>query len=401
MTKEFEFYRRKLDNGLTILLEKRETPVSVVAVSSSVCFGAQYEREDIKGISHFIEHLVFKGTKNRSVTQISREIESKGGESNASTGDITTCFWSKLSKKYFSVGADVSRDLVLNPLFEKNELEKERNVILEEIKMYHDDPDLYVIDKLKGLLYAKPFGMHVLGTEKTVSNLSREKIIEVFNSAYTTDNMIFTVVGDVSLEEIVEEGKKFPKTNKKINFIPIIKKNGELIEKRNGIDQASIAIGFHMPTFKDKDRYAAEIFNCILGDGMMSRLFQEIREKRGLCYSIQSTLEQSRDYSCEIIHAGAQKEKVKELKELALKEVKKMQNLKKADFEEAKERLIGSNKIDQEVCDLTMLELVSEEIAGNAEEHYEYEEKINAVKLEEVQNLGKLKGYSFVALLPE
>jgi predicted Zn-dependent peptidase len=399
MAKEVEFYRKKIDNGLTILLEKRKTPV--VAVSSSVCFGAQYESENIKGISHFIEHLVFKGTKNRSVTQIPYEIESKGGIINASTGDEITCYWNKLPKKYFSVGADVSRDLILNPLFEKESLERERNVILEEIKMYHDNPGAYVIEKLKELLYEKPFGLSIAGSEKTVSSLSREKIIEIFNSVYSTNNMIFCAVGDVEIDEVIEEGKKFPKTNKKINFIPIIKKNGELIEKRNGIDQASVAIGFHMPTFNDKNRYSAEIFNCILGDGMMSRLFQEIREKRGLCYSIRSGVEQSKDYSFEIIHAGTPKEKVKELKELALKEIKKMQNLKKSDFEEAKERLIGSNEIEKEKSDLTMLELVSEEIAGNAEEYYKYEERINSVKLEEVQNLGKLKGYSFVALLPE
>jgi predicted Zn-dependent peptidase len=401
MAKEFEFYRRKLDNGLTILLEKRETPVSVVSVSTSVCFGAQYESEDIKGISHFIEHLVFKGTKNRTFNQIAREIEIKGGTIDATTCDPITYFSNKLPKKYFSVGADVSRDLVLNPLFEKNELEKERKVILEEIKTDHDNPGAYVIDKIKELLYEKPFGLPIFGTEKTVSSLSREKIIEVFNSVYTTDNIIFTVVGDVSLEGIVKEGKKFPKTNKKINFIPIIKKNNELIEKRNGINQASVAIGFHMPTYKDKNRYAADIFNCILGDGMMSTLFQEIREKRGLCYSIQSALEQSKDYGHEIIYAGTPKEKVSELKELVLKEVKKMQNLKKSYFEEAKERLIGSDKIDQEDSNLTMLQLISEEIAGNAEEHYKFEERINSVKLEDVQNLGKLKGYSFVALLPE
>ncbi|MBT4166442.1 insulinase family protein [archaeon] len=397
--KKVEFKRRKLDSGLTVIFEKRNIPI--VAVASSVKFGAQYENEDIKGISHFMEHLVFKGTKNRSVTDIPREVENKGGILNAFTAEEVTCFWNKMPSKYFSLSADIPRDLVLNPLFEKEALERERKVILEEIKMYHDNPSTHVLEKIKEMLYKKPFNMSIAGTLKTVAGLTREKVVELFDSIYSTNNMIFSVVGDVEWEEVLNEANKFPKMNKKINKIPIVEKNGEMVEKRKGIDQAHLVFGFHMPKLGDKNRYAAEIFDSVLGGGMSSRLFQEVREKRGLCYTIKGHLEQSKDYSYEMIYAGTVKEKVKEIRELILKEIKKLGELKKSDFEEIKERLIGLRGISKEKSDLTMIELLQEELGGNAENYYKYEEEISRVRLKDVQNLSKLNGYSFVSLVPE
>jgi len=397
--KEPEFYRRKLDNGITVIFEKRTAPV--VAVASSVKFGAQYESEKIKGISHFIEHLVFKGTKKRNVKEIAEAIESKGGIINAFTGEEVTSYWNKLPSKHFNLGADVSRDLVLNPLFEKNAMERERNVILEEIKMYHDNPSTYVLELIKEMLFEKPFGFSIAGTLKTVEGLSRKRIIDLYNSIYSTNNIIFSVVGGVSFEKVLDEAKKFPKKSSDIRQIPIICKNGEIIEKRKGIDQAHEVFGFHMPLMTDKNRYGAEIFDSILGGGMSSRLFQEVREKRGLCYAIKSNLEQSKDYSYEMIYVGTTKDKIKTVKELILKEIKKMKYLKQSDLSEAKERLIGLRQINEEKCDSTMIDLLQEELGGNAGNYYKYEEEIGKVKLSDVRELSKLKGFSFVALVPE
>jgi len=399
MTREVSFYRKRLDNGLTVVFEERKIPV--IAISASVKFGAQFESENIKGISHFIEHLVFKGTKNRSVEEIPKEIEKKGGIINAFTSEDINAYWNKMPSKHFSLGIDIARDLVLNPLFEKEPFERERKVILEEIKMYHDNPATHVIEKIKEKLYEKPFNMSVAGTHETVSSLSRENVVELFNSIYSTNNMIVCVVGKASWEEVLEEAKKFPKINKTISSVPIILKNGEEIEKRKGIDQAHLVLGFHMPNLNDKNRYSAEIFDSILGCGMSSRLFQEIREKRGLCYAIKSSLEQSKDYAYEIIYSGTVKEKVNEIKELALKEIRKLRDLKKSDFEEAKETLIGLKQVNNEKCDVTMVELLQEEIGGNSENYYNYEENIGKVKLEDVKELSKLKGFSFVALVPD
>ncbi len=397
--KQCEFYRKKLESGLTVIFERRQMPI--ISVSASVKFGAQFEHEGIKGISHFIEHLVFKGTKKRSVFEIPQEIESKGGIINAFTGEEITCYWNKLPSKYFGLGSDIARDLVLNPTFEKNALERERKVILEEIKMYHDNPSSYVLEKIKEMLYEKPFNLSIAGTLKTVAGLSREKVVELFNSIYASNNIILSVVGKADWEEVLAEAMKFPKTNEKINTIPIMLKNGESIEKRKGIDQAHEVFGIHMPKLSDKNRYAAEIFDSVLGGGMSSRLFQEIREKRGLCYAIKSHLEQSRDYSYLMIYSGTTKEKVIEIKKLILKEIKKLEDLKQADLDEAKERLIGLKEVSNEKCESTMIELLQEEIGGDAQNYYKYEEEINKVKLKEVRELSNLKGYSFVALLPE
>src|SRR3989344_5829854 len=164
--KSVQFYAKKLANGLTVLCEERKAPV--VATATAVKYGAQYESSATKGVSHFIEHLVFKGTAKRNVQQIPKEIEEKGGVINAFTSEELTCFWNKLPSQHFALGADIAIDLVINPLFEKNAIERERNVVAEEIKMYHDNPSSHVLEKTKSLLYAPPFNMSISGTQKTL-----------------------------------------------------------------------------------------------------------------------------------------------------------------------------------------------------------------------------------------
>jgi predicted Zn-dependent peptidase len=305
-----------------------------------------------------------------------------------------------MPKKHFALGADISRDLVTGPLFEKKALERERRVVLEEIKMYHDNPGSHVLEKIKELLYKGPFNMSIAGTHESVSGLSRERIIRLFNDVYAANNMVFSVVGEVKWEDVLREARKFPNVNRKINDVKIGLSNGESIEKRKGIDQAHEVIGFHMPKLGDRNRYAAELFDSILGGGMSSRLFQEVREKRGLCYAVKSNLEQSKDYGYEVVYVGTTKDKVGEVRKLVLKEVKGMGSLKESDLREAKERLIGLREINKEKADSTMIELLQEEIGGNAENYYNYDEKISEVKLSDVRELSKLKGSSFAALVP-
>jgi len=396
--REPDFHRKKLDNGITVICETRNIPV--VAISTSVKYGAKYESENIKGISHFIEHLVFKGTKKRSVKEISSVIENKGGIINAFTSEEVTCFWNKLPSKYFDLGADVSRDLVLNPLLSENALERERKVILEEIKMYHDNPSYYVLEKIKEMLYQKPFNMPIAGTAKSVSHLSRDVIINTHRSIYSTNNMIFTAIGKIDIDEVLNEAIKFPKSFNQLPKVKVVPMNKDFTEERKGIDQAHFVLGFHMPCFVNKSRYAAEIFDSILGGGMSSRLFQEIREKRGLGYAVRSSLEQSKDYAYEVIYVGTVKEKIEEVKKIILKEIKKMKNLTLGDLNDAKERLIGLREVEKEKCDSTMVDLIHEELGGSAENYYKYEENINNVKLKEVKLLSKLKGFSTVSLVP-
>lgn len=399
MVKEPEFYKKKLKNGLTILFEKRNLPVVCSSVTSKS--GSEYETEKLKGISHFIEHLVFKGTKKRNVKQISEEVEKRGGIINAFTSEEFTCFWNKLPSKYLNIGIDIASDLVLEPLFEKEALERERKVILEEIKMYNDNPQLYVMNKIKELLYEKPFGMFTAGTCETMSKINREDVLKIYDN-YSTNNMMLTVVGNANFDEICKMAEKiFPETKKKIQETKPIIKNSQLVEKRKGVEQANLVFGYHVPTLKDKNRYTAEILDILLTGGMSSKLFQEIREKRGLAYAVKGILEQNKNYGYEMIYVGTVKEKVKEVKELILKEIEKLRNLENKELEEAKEQLIGLRQLESEDSEQTMIELIAEENAGNAEEYYRYEDKINSIKLEDVRKMAKLKGYSFIALVPE
>ncbi len=393
------FYRKKLGNGLTVLFEKRNLPVFTSSVTMK--FGAEYELANLKGVSHFIEHLVFKGTKNRKQQEITGDIEKKGGIVNAFTSEEVTCFWNKLPAKYFDLGIDISSDLALNPLFDATELERERNVILEEIKMNNDNPQAYVIRKIKELLYEPPFGMFIAGNNKTMAKINREEVLKVYEN-YSSNNMILTAIGNADFNEICNIGKKiFPKHNKIINSMKPIIKNGGKVEKRKGVDQANLVLAYHVPTLQDKNRYSAEIVHAILAEGMSSKLFQEIREKRGLAYAVKGLLQQDKNYGYEMIYVGTTKENSEKVKKLILDEIKKLQKLHVRDFSEAKEQLIGLKDVGSENSEDAMLELISEENAGNAGEYYKYEERINKLKLEEVKKLVKLKGYSFFALLPE
>ncbi len=400
MMKEREFYRKKLGNGLTVLFEKRQLPV--VTVSTTCKYGSEFETSALKGVSHFIEHLVFKGTKNRTVNEISGEIEKKGGIINAFTSEEITCYWNKLPSRHLATGIDISSDLALNPLFDKEALERERKVILEEIKMYNDNPQVYVKEKIKDFLYEKPFGMFGAGTLQTMAKMSRQNVLDIYNSAYSTNNMILAVVGKADFEEICGIAEKiFPKTEKRYQEKKPAMRNFEIIEKRKGVEQANLVFGYHVPTLKEKERYSAEVLDVILAGGMSSRLFREIREKRGLAYAVKGILQQDKNYGYEMIYIGTVKEKVRQVKELILKEIKKIQKLGKSEFEEAKEELIGGREVESESSEQVMTDLISEENAGNAEEYYKYEGRINSVKLEGVKKLAKLKGYSFIALVPE
>lgn len=395
-----EFYRKVLGNGLVVLFEKRQLPV--VAVSSSVRYGAAYETEKVKGVSHFIEHLMFKGSKTRSQEEIAREIEKKGGILNGYTSEEITSFWCKLRSKFLDIGGEICSDLILNPRFDVKEFEKEKRVIIEEIRMYKDNPRLYVIDKIKELLYEKPFGMSVAGTEDSVRGLSRNNVMGLHNSVYAPNQMIFAVIGKSDIEAVLELAKKlFPKKEARVEFRMPVKKNEERVEKRKGIDQANFVLAFHVPDVRSKKRYDVEILNSILAGGMSSRLFQEIREKRGLAYAVKGDIDIGVGYGYYGIYVGTTKEKLKEVKEIILRELKKIRDLKNRDLEEAKEQLIGLNEVEREDSVRAMTELVQEEIWGKAEEYYKYADRINAVRLEDVKKLAKIKSYSAIALIPE
>lgn len=397
-----KFQKRTLKNGMVVVMEKRDLPI--VAVSITNRFGGAYEEEKIKGIAHFIEHLVFTGTKTRTHEDISREIEKKGGVLNAFTAQEVTSFWFKLPSQHLFAGLDILADMLKNPKFDEKKFEKEKKVILEEIKMYHDMPERNVYDKIEENLFEKPFGTGVIGKKESVSALSRDFTADYFKKVYLPENFIATIVGDADFEKVCAYFEKnFEREGRQLGQKRIIKKNAESVEERPGIDQAHFIFGVHAPLPDDKDYYALEVLDAYLANGMSSRLFLEIREKRGLAYSVRSAANSEKNYSYYTIYVGTTKEAVPEVKKIIIEEFKNMQKMSEEDLREAKERVIGLKEVSSEESVNVMNLLMGNELVSDAGEYYRYAENINKVKLEDVKRLarGLIKKYSTAAIVPK
>lgn len=380
--------------------EIRELPLVSLSITNE--FGAAHETADIKGIAHCMEHLVFTGTKTRTHEDISREIEKKGGIINAFTSDSVTSFWFKLPAEHMLAGLDILTDILGNPIFDEKKCEKEKKVILEEIKMYHDAPQYHIYEKINENLYEKPFGIGVIGTKETVSGLQRDFIVNYFKQKYSPENYIVTFVGKVDPEEICEYlEKKFKKGNKKSTHLTIQKKNAKTIEKRAGVDQAHYVFGRHAPLAMSKEVYAFELMDAFLASGMSSHLFLTIREERGLAYSVKSMLDAQRDYSYYTIYVGTKKEAITQVEKLIIDGFKRVQKMSEKELAEAKDRLLGLKRIAREDSTDVMNELMRAEFCGGAEKYYRYEEEIKKIKLEDVKKVAELKGYSSAAIVPE
>ncbi|MCX8194015.1 MAG: insulinase family protein [Candidatus Pacearchaeota archaeon] len=261
----------------------------------------------------------------------------------------------------------------------------------------------FLFDKVKELLYRKPFALPILGSKETIVSFDRKTFLEWHDQFYNSSNTIVSVVGNAEIEEIKKLAETLSTYNKKIPQIKIspLNKNREFIEKRKDIDQAHLALAFNVSKLSDKERYASEIFNAILGQGMSSWLFQEVREKRGWAYSIKSFLEQEKDYGHCIVYAGVDKKNLKKVKEIVLKEISKFKELKTRELEEAKEQCIGNWQLEMEDSERTAAALTIQEIATKAEDFYRYDEKISSTKLQDVKNIAEIKNYVFAAVVPK
>ena len=399
MTKK-NFYRKKLKNGMTLLFEKRDIPVTTVCFATK--YGSAYESIEQKGIAHFIEHMVFKGTRKRTAEQIAAELEKIGGELNAFTSDEFTGFHVKLPSRYLNKGIDVLSDIFFSPLIDEQEMEKERKVILEEMKIYHDDPQKYVFDKIRELSYKKPFGISPIGTVETLSKMHRQHLVKEHSRNYTPSNTILCVVGNNEIDEIVRLAEKLKVKNIEVeNKVKPERINEKCIEKRKGIHQSNLMLSLPSVKATDKLRYAVQAFATILGEGMSSKLFKEIREKRGLAYAVKSFFDCGRDYGNVLFYVGTEKGKEEEVKELVIKEIRKMKDLPEKEMKEVKEQLIGSYETAQEDSRNVCFNLILDEICGGAEEYYMFVENIKKIRLDEIRNLADFKDYSYIALVPE
>jgi predicted Zn-dependent peptidase len=397
------FQKRKLKNGIIVLHEKRDLPVVSFGISNP--FAASHETSDIKGIAHFIEHLLFTGTSTRTHEDISREIEKKGGILNAFTAQDVTSYWFKLPSEHLTSGMDIIIDMLKNPKFDEEKFEKEKKVILEEIKMYHDMPQRHVFEKIEENLYEKPFGEGVIGSKETVSKMTRDFVKEYFEKKYSPENYIVTLVGNADFDKVCDYlENQFSPENKQTNALEIKRKNAETTEEREGIDQAHFVFAMHAPESTSEKRYHLETLHSYLASGMSSKLFLEIREKRGLAYSVRGSINSEKNYSYYSIYVGTTKEAIPEVKKLILEEFSKVEEMTEKDLEESKERLIGLKKVSSEEGVNVMNELLFEEVStGKAENCYKFEEEIKKVKLENVKSLAKelVKEYSTAAIVPK
>jgi len=355
----FQVEKKILDNGLRVILVPMEnSEASTIQVLVGV--GSKNETKNINGISHFLEHLFFKGTKHRpNAGDVRRELDRIGASHNAFTSNEITGFWVKSSVKDFDIGLDIVSDILLEPLFKKEEIEKERGVILQEISMYEDLPQRKVIDVLLNVMYGdQPAGWSVAGTKQTVSQISRPDILDYKEKNYLASNMTVIVAGGINkkiaLEKISKIFKKIkkgePKTREKTKILqqsPTVK----FLNKKS--DQSHLAIGIKSYDMFDDRRYALNLLSVILGGNPSSRLFTEIREKLGLAYYIGSAVELQTDLGILLIKAGVSHENlertVKKIIEI-LADLRTKGVLKK-ELDDAKSFIRGQTALNLETSD--------------------------------------------------
>ncbi|HWA96698.1 MAG TPA: pitrilysin family protein [Terracidiphilus sp.] len=392
MTNERNLRRTVLSNGLIVLTERMEH-VRSVAMGVWIKSGSRCEPAETNGISHFVEHMVFKGTRSRTAQHIAREMDSIGGNLDAFTGKETICFNVKSLGDHVPIALDVLGDLVLNPVFAEGEIERERGVILEEIKIDEDNPDVLVHELFTQNFWKDhPLGKPILGTTSTVARLSQQQLFDYHNDRFHGGNMVFSAAGDLDHDLFVGQvATKFaplasgivmgeeqaPPTSARI-----------ILRNKKALEQVQICLGVPAPPITDENRYVTLILNTILGGGMSSRLFQTIREERGMAYAIYSDLSPYRDTGTLCIYAGTSASRALEAIDLILLELRKMKEepLSAEELKRAKDQLKGNILMGMESSNARMANLARQEMYF--QQFFTVDEiiaRIDAVTAEQVQ----------------
>jgi len=338
----------KRSNKLTVAshqLSGRES----VALGVFLQVGGRYEKKRTSGISHFMEHLVFKGTKTRNAKKIKEEIEGRGGVLNGYTSEDTTCFLVKIVKDHFPLALEILADMVQHARLDAHDIERERTVILEEIKMYLDMPMHYAHDLMNQLLWEDhPLGMLISGDAKSVTNISNKDLLTFYNKYYVPSNMYVAVCGDLEHDTIVKNVDAcFRSRSKKqeSRYVPYTfkQKKQRFLFHEKETEQVHMMLGF--PSFGrcDPDRYALALMHVILGANMSSRLYEEVREKRGLAYEIRSGVNFYDDIGSFTVSAGVENSKVEKTITLVMKELLKIKRkgVRAGELKRAKEYMVN------------------------------------------------------------
>jgi len=348
MTTERNIRKTILPSGLIVLTERMEH-VRSVAMGVWMRAGSRHEVAELNGISHFVEHMVFKGTKSRTAQRIAREVDAIGGNLDAFTGKETVCFNVKVLDDHVPVALDVLSDLVLNPVFASEEITRERGVILEEIKMDEDNPDTLVHEIFTQSFWKDhPLGKPILGTRETVKSFEQNTLLRFFEQRFRADNMVFSAAGNLEHDSFVElVARHFsslaPGSVADDTVVPTVTSRINLRNKKS-LEQVQLCLGVPAPPIADSCRYATLLLNTLLGGGMSSRLFQTVREERGLVYSIYSDLNPYRDTGSLCVYAGTSADRALQVIDLIMDEFRRMKTepLQAEELRRGKDQLKGN-----------------------------------------------------------
>ena len=336
-----------LNNGLRIVTEKIPYLHSV-AIGIWVKTGSRNETIQNNGISHFAEHMFFKGTEKRTAKQISETLENVGGQINAFTSKECTCFYTKTLDTHFELAFDLLADIFFNSKFDNKELELEKNVILEEVNMYEDTPEDIVHDLLSETIYKSSLGYPILGSQKNIKEMTSDKLKEYIKQNYLPQNIVISIAGNFEDDKVDNLIDKYfahwNVENKQKQYYKQTEFNsGELIRNKD-IEQTHICIGFPGIENSHEDFYSIVAMNTILGGGMSSRLFQEIREKRGLAYSVYSYVTAYMKEGYFTIYAGINPKNEDQVVEIIEKEINKIRKkeINEQEISNVKEQLKGN-----------------------------------------------------------
>jgi len=342
------YQRFTLPNGLSLLVVPMPQ-VKSVTVMVGVRAGGRYETKETNGIAHFTEHMFFKGTKKRPTSRdIAREMDSIGGEFNASTGNEITLFYTKSAAEHLNLGLDVLSDMIQNSKFDSGDIDRERGVVTEEINMYQDTPRDYISEVYQKLLYGDhPLGWDILGTKKTVSFLKRSDFLDYLGKWFYARNMVLCVAGKVDPQNVFKQASDYFRGVKKSGlgreFLAAVdsQDSPQVLLHQKKTDQAHLALGVR--TFKrdHPQRYVLGILNTILGRGMSSRLFTSVREKEGLAYYVYSTAGSFWDVGSLVTWAGVDTKRIKKAAMIILKEFANLRSEKVSRQELQKARWRG------------------------------------------------------------
>lgn len=387
-----------LPNGLLVLTESMPH-VRSVAMGAWIGTGSRDEAPEINGISHFVEHMVFKGTTSRSAQQIAREVDTIGGNLDAFTGKEMVCFNIKVLDENVPPALDVLADLVLHPTFTPEELTREQGVILEEIKMDEDNPD-YLVNEIftQNFWKGDALGRPILGTTKTVKSFNQQVVFDFHTERFTPRNMVFSAAGNLQHDDFVAKVERhFSSLSASTEVVapPVEAPKATphiTLKRKKSLEQVQFCLGVPAPPVNDPCRYGVYLLNTMLGGGMSSRLFQTIREDQGLAYSIYSEMSPFRDTGSLCVYAGTSVDKTEKVLRLTLQELRRLKEETVSDVElkRAKDQLKSNMVIGLESSGSRMANLARQQMYfGRFFGVDEIMEEIEAVTTADVQALAQ------------